>query len=125
MPSKVTLVSVILLYSVNLYRLYPKLKKKHKKLLLIMIIGLIVGIYYHSTSKKLLLDMFVVLLMLYLFYKEVPSIKKYIIGIISLALFARFINYRYGQNKLQSFITVCVHFIGALTFNHVYNKIEE
>ena len=124
MPSKITLASVILLYTTNIYKLYKKLKKKHKKLLLIMIIGLIVGIYYHSTGKKLLLDMIIVLLMLYLFYKEVPSIKKYIAAIILLALSARLINYKFGQNKLQSIITVFVHLTGAFTFHHVYNKIE-
>jgi len=111
MPSKITLLSVIILYSVHIVRLYPKYIKNHKKLLVILYLSLLLGVNYHYTSKYLILDMLIVLLNLYYHNKYFPETKKYIYC-------------KYGNNISQSICTLIIHLMGHLIFIYSYNQLE-
>ena len=122
MPSKITLTSVLLLYLIHIKRLHPLYIKKNKLMLTVMYLSLLFGIYYHYTGKLLYLDMSIVLLNLYLHHKYFPKINIYIFIILFFTIFARSINYKYGNNYSQSLCTVIIHSMGHLIFMYSYNK---
>jgi len=124
MPSKITLLSVIILYSVHIVRLYPKYIKNHKKLLVILYLSLLLGVNYHYTSKYLILDVLIVMLNLYYHNKYFPKITKYIYVIIIFTVIARLINCKYGNNISQSICTLIIHLMGHLIFIYSYNQLE-
>jgi len=121
MPSKITLLSVIILYSVHIVRLYPKYIKNHKKLLIILYLSLLLGVNYHYTGKYLILDVLIVMLNLYYHNKYFPKITKYIYVIIIFTVIARLINYKYKNNIYQSTCTIINHLMGHMIFIHSYN----
>ena len=124
MPSNITLVSVIFLFTFHLIRLYPKYIKNYKHLLIIIGLCLIIGIHYHYTSKLLLIDILFVAINLYFHYKYFPGIKNYILVVFIFVFVARLLHYKYGPTYLESCCTLIVHLMGHLMFFHAYNQLE-